>query len=428
MARSDAFRRGACPSAGAPMESGDGLISRIRLPAGYLSADQLAGLATLSRQHGQGMLELTSRGNLQIRGLTESSERQLTRELVAAGLAVADPDAEACRNIQSSPGSDVDAMAIADTRALAGQLDARLKADPSFHRLPPKFRFVLNGGGKGQLADVDGDVRADAVTTPNGAGYRLGLAGTAYSATPLGLCHQDNLIDALLELARVFLALNKRLLTPMRRMSGLLDAQGNANAFRELIGSSLWPTPPLPEYPTPMKPGPLGNGFVAGVPLGRLDAALAHTLADISLKNGSGEIRTTPWRQVLIRGHPERLGPQLHDLGLITDPADPRNSIVTCPGSPECGSGTTSTRDHALAWAEAVPECFDGESVVHVSGCAKGCARPRQSPITLVAREGVYDLILNDRAWPEDENSRITSGLKPKEVPDALRALKRGSQ
>lgn len=409
------------------MESGDGLISRVRLPAARLSANQLARLATLSLQDGQGLLELTSRGNIQIRGLTETSERHLTRELVAAGLALADPEAEACRNIQSSPGYDLDPMAVADTPSVAERLDARLQSDPALRKLPPKFRFVLNGGGQGHLAEVDGDIRADAVTTPYGVGYRLALAGTAHGSRPLGLCRPERLIDALAGLAHGFLALNERLVTPMRRMSGLLDVHGTA-PFLDAIGACLHSAPDLPEHPTPMKPGPLGRGVVAGVPLGRLDAALAQALAEISGEYGNGEIRTTPWRQVLIPGNPEQLGPQLRDIGLITDPMDSRNSIVTCPGQPECQSGTTRTRDHALDWAQAVPEIFDGDSIVHISGCAKGCARPRNSPITVVAHEGLYDVILNDRPLPEDETNRVARGLEPQEVPDTLRALARSTR
>lgn len=426
MASSDAFRRGACPGAGSPMESGDGLISRVRLPVGRLSAVQFAQLATLSVQDGQGLIELTSRGNLQIRGLTETSERHLTRELVAAGLALLDPEAESCRNMQNSPGTDLDPMAIRDTQPMAQQLDARLQAERAFRQLPPKFRFVLNGGGRGHLADVDGDIRADAVNTAQGVGYRISLAGTAQSARPLGFCWQEELIDALAGLAHCFLALNERLVTRMRRMQGLLDLHGEA-PFLEAIETDLQSIPELPEYPDAMRPGPLGRGFVAGVPLGRLDAQLAHSLAELGQEEGTGEIRTTPWRQVLIPGDPERLGPRLHEMGLITNPADPRNSIVTCPGHPECQSGTTHTRAHALAWAEAVPELFDGESVIHVSGCSKGCARPRQSPITLVAREGLYDLILNDKALPDDEANRVHRGLEPGQVPEALRALARKS-
>ena len=427
MASSNAFRRGVCPGAGAPMESGDGLISRVRLPAGRLSANQLARVATLSQQDAQGLLELTSRGNIQIRGLTETSERHLTRELVAADLALADPQAEACRNIQNSPGGDLDPMAVADTRLIAEHLDARLQAEPAFRKLPLKFRFVLNGGGRGHLADVDGDIRADAVTIPDGVGYRLAVAGTAHSSQPLGLCQQDQLIDALAGLAHRFLALNERLLTPMRRMSGLLDVHGEA-PFLDAIETSLQQAPELPAYPTPMKPGPLGRGFVAGAPLGRLDAELAHAVAEASREDGNGEIHTTPWRQVLIPGNPDQLGPRLRDMGLITDPTDPRNSIVTCPGHPECQSGTTRTREHALDWAQAVPELFNGDSIIHVSGCGKGCARPRKSPITVVAHEGLYDVILNDRALPEDETNRVARGLEPGEVPDAMRSLSRTRQ
>jgi len=64
-----------CPSAGLPMASGDGLISRLRLPTGCITNRQLESLADRAEQFGHGVLELTNRGNLQVRGLNESSDK-----------------------------------------------------------------------------------------------------------------------------------------------------------------------------------------------------------------------------------------------------------------------------------------------------------------------------------------------------------------
>lgn len=188
MSRPDERRRGACPAAGAPLESGDGLISRLRLPTGRLSADELEALADRAERHGRGLLECTSRGNLQFRGLSESGEQALTRALVDTGLAAPDPATEAARNIQSTPAGDRDPQARADTAPAAARLDGLIRAEPGFQALPPKFRFVLNGGGALHLADADGDIRADAVRRDGAVIYRFALAGTAARAQYLGLC------------------------------------------------------------------------------------------------------------------------------------------------------------------------------------------------------------------------------------------------
>ena len=64
--------KGWCPSAFRPMLSGDGLIMRIKPPFGRLSPDQLQTIATLSKNYGNGIIDVTSRANLQIRGVQEA--------------------------------------------------------------------------------------------------------------------------------------------------------------------------------------------------------------------------------------------------------------------------------------------------------------------------------------------------------------------
>ena len=60
-------RRGWCPSLMRPMPSGDGLLARVHPRLGILSAAQLRALAEAARRYGNGHLDVTARGNLQIR-------------------------------------------------------------------------------------------------------------------------------------------------------------------------------------------------------------------------------------------------------------------------------------------------------------------------------------------------------------------------
>ena len=61
--------KGWCPSALRPMQSGDGFVVRIRPHGGRLSAEQAEGIADLAERHGNGLIDLTGRANLQIRGV-----------------------------------------------------------------------------------------------------------------------------------------------------------------------------------------------------------------------------------------------------------------------------------------------------------------------------------------------------------------------
>ena len=65
-------RRGACPGLSAPMPTGDGLLVRFS-PLESMSLAAFAGLCTAARKHGNGTMEISARGNLQVRGLTPRS-------------------------------------------------------------------------------------------------------------------------------------------------------------------------------------------------------------------------------------------------------------------------------------------------------------------------------------------------------------------
>lgn len=421
------YLRGACPSAGAPMKTGDGLLSRVRVPGGRLDSTQLERLAGLAESWGQPLLELTSRGNIQLRGLTPEGDAALTAALVKLGLAVAPAEAEAARNVLSTPAADLDPQAICDPWPIAEELDRALIGDLQLWGLPAKFRLLVDGGGATQLAQQYADIRADAVLTPAGPGYRLALAGSAATAQPLGLCMPDQASTALLALVRCFLGLNRTLPDPAIRLATVLENVGSA-AFREaLSGLHL----EIDSYTPADRPrsailGSQPGWFGCAVPFGQLSMGMARTLASLARERGNGQLRLTPWRQILLPGADAETVTPLRGLGLITGYGDPRLSVIACPGFPACQSGSTATRDQALAWARALPQLFDGELIVHVSGCGKGCARPMASPLTLTARNGCYDLILNDYPDPRHEASRLLSNLMPIAVLPHLRRLAEG--
>lgn len=422
---SDGRRRGACPAAGAPMASGDGLLSRVRLLGGRISARDLASVAGEAERRGNGLLDITRRGNLQVRGLDTDGESLLTAALERMGLAVTPPEAETARNVLTSAAADLDPEALMDPYPVAEALDQALAGEPDLWALPSKFRFAVCGGGATALSGVDADLRADAVATAAGTLYRLALAGNAATAQPLGLCTPAETPRALLTLARSFLRANAQRREPAGRLAPVL-AQLGAEAFQRegIAWRSEAPVSPDRRHQHDVlgeRPGWLG----VGVPFGRLNGAMLSELIAVAEECGDGSLRLTPQRRVLLPGVDAASRARLDAAGLITAAGDPRLAVEACPGASGCLSGTTVTQDDARAWARAVPELFDERMSVHVSGCPKGCAHSGAAPVTITAREGRYDLILADAAEPADDRCRIAAGLEPAEVTDHLQCLAR---
>ncbi|MFM7334633.1 MAG: precorrin-3B synthase, partial [Tabrizicola sp.] len=144
--------KGWCPGALRPMQSGDGLVVRIRPPLGRLTPAQAAAIAHASETYGNGIIDLSARANLQLRGVTEASHPQLIEDLRAQGLIDPDIETETLRNLIVTPFRDADTTQLADT------LTAALAGMPS---LPGKFGFALDTSTRPVLTQASADIRIE---------------------------------------------------------------------------------------------------------------------------------------------------------------------------------------------------------------------------------------------------------------------------
>ncbi|BAI76155.1 precorrin-3B synthase (plasmid) [Azospirillum sp. B510] len=418
-------RRGACPGVLAPMRVGDGLLLRVRIPAGVLPADHARRIAELGDRYGNGLIDLSQRGNLQLRGISADGLEPVTEALRAMGYVSADAAGEAVRNVLCSPTAGLDPTAAMDVRAVARTLDVRLAEDADLHRLPPKFGWLVCGGGIGHLADGGTDVRFDAV---DAARFRVALGGTLATAAPLGLCRADDVADVAAALGRAFLELRPSMPEPPRRMAGLVAAIGTEPFLTRLL-LLISPLPPGewikgrgthlmdvfgdadPPHPTLLPRGEKEQApafLITAFPFGRLTCAALSALA-----SACAEIRITPWRALLLVTPSPDAEATAQAHGAILSHTDRRLKLTACSGAGGCDVGTTDTHATALAIADRAGPLLDHVRMVHVSGCAKGCAHPAIADVTLTARDGLYDVGLNAKPGDAARHAQGHTGLSP---------------
>ncbi|WP_434441511.1 hypothetical protein [Lentzea sp. E54] len=343
----------ACPGAVELHAAADGGLARIRVPGGTLSAAQWDVVRLAALELGSGAVELTSRANLQIRGLADGVE--LGSRLRAAGL-LPSASHERIRNIIAAP--------LDDNQALVDSLDSALCADPALASLPGRFLVTVGAA-------------------VSGLGGDFGLAGDVLllAGTDTGVRVHDP-VDAVVSAARLFQS--------MRGSAWRLsEVDGGVRKITDYFGVSADEvfTPVV----TPVAPSPV----TPGVPLGRLDA---HQLAGVPL-------RLTPWRSLVV--------PAGTDVaGLITDPASPWHGVSACTGRPGCAKSLSDIRADVHAWVDAharadtthhthapgrVPPISilrsrsDTPGAVHWSGCARRCGRPAGDVTEFVATGDGYE-------------------------------------
>ncbi|WP_284164673.1 precorrin-3B synthase [Frigidibacter sp. SD6-1] len=376
--------KGWCPGALRPMMSGDGLVVRIRPRGGRLTPVQAKGIADLSARHGNGLIDLSSRANVQLRGVAEAAHGALIEGLRALGLIDPSTEAEARRNIVVTPlwrdGDGATDLARALTEALAAG-DAP--------RTPAKFGYAVDCGPLPVLRDISADIRIE-------QGAMGGLVVRADGASRGAAATEETAAAIALRLAEWFLA------------SGGAPGGRGRMAAHLARGAGLPPEFTLAEAvgtpaPAPV-PGPLAQGILVGFEFGQLTAETLSILAD------SGPLRATPWRMFLIEGAARAPGIS----GLITAPDDPRLKVVACTGAPACPQALVATRPVARALGSSLAP---GRRL-HVSGCAKGCAHPGPAALTLVGRPGgTFDLIRSGIA----ADPPALTGLVPEALtPDIL--------
>jgi precorrin-3B synthase len=369
--------KGWCPGALRPMQSGDGLVVRIRPPMGRLTPAQARAIAQAAETRGNGIIDLSARANLQLRGVTEASHPRLIEDLRAHTLIDPDIETESLRNLIITPFRN------AETVSLAAALTAALARMP---KLPGKFGFALDTGLCPVLTHASADIRVE-----RSADGRLILRPDGH---PIGQTVTDLAADAI-AMAEWFVA-NGGITNGRGRMAALI-ARGTIPP-----DCTVAPAEPLPT-PTP---GLHPDGALVALAFGQMQAETLHALAALG-----HEVRPTPWRMLLIVGATTL--PAIP--GLITVPADPILRITACTGAPACPQALGDTR---ILARDLAPHLRPGQTL-HISGCAKGCAHPAPAETSLTATAKGYDLIRHGTA----HDTPSLSGLTPQAIQDHLKAL-----
>ena len=354
--------RGWCPTAWRPMMAGDGLLVRVRPALGRMNRAQMVGLCEAALAFGNGHIDVTNRAALQIRGVGQADHRALMERLVMLGLANADAEQDRQPPMIINP----DWRAGDDSALIATELAARLEELP---HLPAKVGFAIDAGPAPVLGDAPADFRVE-----RAAGGSLILRA---DGRPRGVpVSAASAVDGLIRMTHWFVASGGVQAGRMARHDAALPAEAI-----EVPAPARARTAALDAAPGPFHAAPFGR-----IEASALIAAIGYD---------TQAVRVTPWRGLVLEGSGAR----------ADDPADPRLAADACPGAPACPQSSVATRELAARLAPHVPG-------LHVSGCAKGCARPSQAAVVLTGREGRFDLAHNARAGAPP----LHAGLSPDQI------------
>ncbi len=413
-------RRGACPSLAAPMQTGDGFLARLNLGGQTLSLDAAEALCEAARQHGSGIIEVTSRGSVQVRGLTLQSVPSFIEAVGEIGIDV--PEGVP---IAVNPLAGLAADEAVDAEALAFGLRMALRATGLARRLAPKVSVAIDSGSALHLDALSADIRLRAVAGVGDANLHIAMGGTAESAVPIGVVSFERAVDAVLRLLKELAARGEE--ARARNAVRMVGAAPFRAAVADLLtdgagapdGAGAFLSPPRRPRAEPIGVHALRGDRLAlgvGLPFGKVDIESLLRLIRGAKSGRAAGLRVAPDRALLMIGvRPDDIDALAAEAALdfITRADDRRRAVAACPGAPFCAGTDVPMRTLAPDLADAAAALFDGSLTMHLSGCAKGCAHHGVAALTVVGDDGRCAIILDGTA-----RDRPMATL----APEALRA------
>lgn len=409
----------------APAENA--FMCRLRIPGGIITGWQLRGIADLAERYGQGHADVTTRANLQIRGIVAADGIAVIEALQGLGLTSRGAGADNIRNITGSPLAGIDRDELIDTRPLAREWHYHILNDRSLYGLPRKFNVAFDGGGRLAVLEETNDIGFQAVRVPTpaaaedeavigpGVWFRLvlgGITGHGDLARDTGVVLRPAdctlVADAIV---RVFIDHGCRSNRAKARLKYLLDGWGFERFMGEVEARLGRPLPRLPaEACEPRRPvdrlahigvhaqAQPGLSYLGVVlPVGRLTAAQMRALADVAECLGDGDVRLTVWQNLLLSGiadaHIGEVQAAVEAAGLDWRASNVRAGLVACTGNAGCRFAASDTKGHARAIADHIDRrlSLDTPINIHLTGCPHSCAQHTIGDIGLLGAKVAVD-------------------------------------
>lgn len=380
---------------------------RLRVPNGVINHRQLRVVASIVERYGEnGSCDITTRQNLQLRGVLLNDLPDILKRLKDVGLSSIQSGFDNPRNVTGNPLAGIDPNEIIDTRPFTTELQDFLtnhcEGNPEFSNLPRKWNTAVAGAKDNFL--LHNDIVFHPVERDGVLGFGVWIGGILSSqmnayAIPLNAwVKQDEICKMTDCVIRLWRDNGERDKRPKGRFRMYLDQLG-IDAFRSEVEGLFGP---LTEDPgsvfndTPrshygIHPQKNADEFFAGlhVSVGRLTATDLHDLATASLDYGNGEIRLTEDQNVIIVGlSTANLDRFKADPLLQRFPLEPgviAAGTVSCTGNTYCSFGLTNTKDQALAVAKQLDADLElpEELKIHWTGCPNTCGQAFMGAIGL---------------------------------------------
>ena len=345
------YRKGFCPTLKTPICASDGLLVRIRPYMDVIESDNLIFLCNLSEKYGSGIMELTNRGSLQIRGIKEVYYQYFVKEILRKE--ITKKVFKNNLNLVINPF-----WKLGDKNFKIYNILAKLKVS----NLPAKFGLTIDLGKHSYLRDIYSDIRIE-----NSDNNKILVRADGSSRGKI--VKFEDVESFVLEIIKWFLNFKKK----------------NTCRMSELLLEKKLPEEWCQNKPSDncykISPGNIKLGQILGIKLGRFSA---NNLKNLLIKCSTPRVRFTPYKMIIL----EKVS-NITDYNFIMTKNDPLLNLSACSGKNFCVNSTLDTFDLAYKIKDYT------NLNVHVAGCEKKCGTTKKTQIILSGSKNsinVFDL------------------------------------
>ncbi len=382
-------------------------MMRIRMPNGFTTSRQLRAIAELSRRLGNGVVDLTTRQQIELRGFTLESVPEIWEKLRGVDLHSLQTGIDNVRNINGCPLAGLTPHELLDASPVVREIDARMvgrTGNPEFTNLPRKFNITVTGCLENCTHAESQDIALVPATRQGRAGFNVLVGGKMGSggmtvASPLDVFVEPlDAAEAVLELVRIYRDYGPREARSKCRFAFLIETWGLAR-LREVLGARLGRElqregtdvrrPAHADhlgFTEQKRPGRLAVGLC--VPAGRVNPRQMQELARLAEEYGDGQIRLTTGQNAILPNVPAGRLRQLLAEPLLDEfspaPSPHFRRMVACVGTDYCNLALIETKQRAVELSRALDQRLGtaGKPLsIHWSGCPAGCGNHQAADI-----------------------------------------------
>ena len=395
-------------------------MMRLRVPNGILSSEQMRVLGEIVQRYGDdGNADITTRQNLQLRGIRIEDIPDIFQRLKSVGMTSVQSGMDNVRNITGSPMAGLDADELIDTRELVQKVQDMItnygQGNYQFSNLPRKFNIAIEGGRDNSVHAEINDIAFVPAYKEGELGFNVVVGGffsakRCEAAIPMNVWVRPNqeVVDLCRGILEVYRDNGLRANRQKSRLMWLIDEWG-IEEFRTRVANQLgYPLATAAEKDAidwekrdhlgvfPQKQEGLSYIGLC-VPVGRLFADDMFDLARIAEVYGSGELRLTVEQNVII--------PNIADENMATlltepllakftpNPTPLQRALVSCTGAQFCNFALIETKNKAVDLIRQLDaELNIPRGVrIHWTGCPNSCGQPQVADIGLMGTKARKD-------------------------------------